>query len=53
MYQRTENTAQYHRLLQASDPKMEALKMFDEASGILEKKTSIAAWNLYVDRFLK
>ena len=53
MYQRTENTEQYNRLLAASDPKMESLKLYDEAKNIVEKTTAIAAWNLYVDNFLK
>ena len=53
MYQRTEKTEQYYRLLQAPDPKMESLKIFDEAKNILEQATAMAAWNLYVDRFLR
>ena len=53
MYQRTQNTEQYHRLLAASDPKMESLKLYDEAKSILEKVTAMAAWNLYVENFLK
>ena len=47
MFTKTENTEQYHRLLNAPGPKEEALKMFFEAKTEIEKAVVIVAWDLY------